>query len=398
MRVNISQWTRLAALLVVVVSISSTGCSGGWKMPSMKMPWSKKPSESALAGSGPSSLTYPESPASKQTPMAVASAAAGKAPMASTGAPGTANAVTQFGGAKTTPAAFGSPSITGSPVAGYKPPASGAAATANGYQTGPYNTYGQAGAAGALATAGAPARPNGAPANQFSPSAPGTATGYAASNPYAPPPGANPGLPSSQGYGGGLAASSYGAKPSTMPAMPGAPAQQPPANMGQFASSGQPSIPTFNPSATPVGFAAASPVGTHGANPMTNPMPGGQYSPVGTSGSPASAPNGYAQSAPGNPAMGGAFSMPNAQQGYGAPNGTGQVPAQTAGFSNAASNNLSTASYRPGSTSRPTGYNFAPQGSSQVAGASATGGAPAYTAGNTSNPGYSLPPSSTLNR
>ncbi len=397
MRVNISRWTRLAALGVVVISFATTGCSSGWKMPSMKMPWSKKPSESALAGSGPSSLTYPESPATKQHPTAIASAAAGKAPMSSTATPPASGAMAQFNGAKTMPAAYGAPSATGAPVAGYKPPATGTAAAANGYATGPYNTSGQAGAAGSLATAGAPARANTAPAspaNQFTPGVPGPAAGYAASNPYAPPPGVNTGLPSNQAYGGGLAASSYGGRPAVAPAVSGVPPQQNPASMGQFASAGQPNVPSFNPTATPVGFAASTPPASQNPNPMTTPMPGGMYSPVGTAG----APNGYAQSAPSNPAMGGGFSMPNAQPNYGATGGgMGQVPAQMATYSNASPSNLSTASYRPGSTSRTTGYNFASQGTPQVAGAPASNG-PAYTAGGNSNPGYSLPPSSTLNR
>ena len=364
----------------------------------MKMPWSKKPSESALTGTGPSALAYPQSPASKQTPNAIASTAAGKAPTASSSMAPASSAMAPYGGPKATSPAFGAPTAPNATAAGYKAPTTGVASAANGYATGPYNTFGQSGPAASLAIANTPNRPATPVPNQFTPPAPPTASGYAAANPYAPPASAATNLPSSQAYGSGLAASAYGNRPPNSPASsqpnPGFGA---PTSMGQFAAAGQPAAPALSPPTTPVGFAAANPTSMPVVNPMTAPAAGGAYSPVGSNPTSMNTPNGYAQATPGNPSANSGFAMPNTQSSY-APNGSmGQVPAQTAAYATPAPhNNYTAAAYRPGSTSRPTGYNFAPQGTAP--GVAAPNNNPQYTAGSNSNPGYSLPPSATLNR
>lgn len=386
MRVNVSRWTRYTVLGLVASSFVTTGCSG-WKMPSMKMPWSKKPSASALAGTGPSSLAYPASPATKQMPSALASTPTGKAPAASTSASPAATGLAQLGAPKAPPPAY-SPTSPANAPSGYKLPVTGIAAAANGYATGPYNTSGQAGAPGSFA-AGAPAHPIAPGVNPAS-SAPGIASGYAATNPYAPPAGST-GMPSAQAYGGGIASTPYGGRTSAAPAMSAASIPTAAATMGQFAAAVQPPASNIGAPQAPVGFAASNPALALPANSMTLPTTGGAYSPVSSS-PPSAAPNGYAQSTPN--ASG--YSMPNTQAAFSgmAP----QIPTQTAAYSvPSSSGQYSSASYRPGSTSRTTGYNFAPQGTSQVAGAPATASVP-YTAGGSSNPSYSLPSTSTLNR
>lgn len=111
---------RSIGLVVLLLSVSSTGCTStrGWKMPKM-FSWNREPSATTLAGTTTPPL--PESPANKYSPNAIASVGAGssgygtssgnKAP--TNGLAGQSSSTTQAG----TP---------------------GLAATANGYQTGPY--------------------------------------------------------------------------------------------------------------------------------------------------------------------------------------------------------------------------------------------------------------------
>lgn len=409
MRVNISRWTRFMVLGIVVSAIATTGCSSGWKMPSMKMPWSKKPSESALAGSGPSALTYPTSPASKQNPNTIASAAAGKPATPGTATP-PANLMAQGSVDRTATPSYSAPTGTAATAPGYKTPATGAAAGMNGYATGPYNTFGQTGAASTLATAGAPSRPATPPANQVTPGTPSTATGYASSNPYAPtnpyapPAGSTAGLPSSQAYGSGVASNGvYGGRPSIAPAIAAAPSTTTPGSFAAPANSAPFGTPGLGTPSAPNGYASATPPSMPGTTPMNFPVNGGTYNPVGSAGPAMSAPDSFAQSSQGSPSMNGGFAMPTSQPSFGPTGSMTSVPAQTAGYATASTNNASTASYRPGSTSRSTGYNFAQQGNAPGQGNSPVVGAPnfsssPYTASGTSNPGYSLPPSSTLNR
>jgi hypothetical protein len=360
-----------------------------------------------LAGSGPSALTYPTSPATKQTPNTIASAAAAK-PSAPGSTVPPANLMTQNTGDKAMAAGFAAPGATapGATIPGAKPPVAGTAAGMNGYATGPYNTFGQGGAANSLATAGVPARPATPPNSQLSSATPGAAAGYAAQNPYgsqaayAPPPPASAGLPSSQAYGGGVANGLYGGRPSVAPAMAAVPSQSgSPGSMGQQTGVGQ-----FGPpaSSAPNAYASANPAAMPGANPMSYPVNGGSYNPVGSSGPAMSAPNAFAQSSPTNPGMNspsmtGGFAAPGSQPSFSTPGGTAAVPAQTAAYSTASPNNAATASYRPGSTSRTTGYNFGQPGNTQPTGVPSTSSTP-YTANGMSNPGYSIPPNSGLNR
>jgi hypothetical protein len=304
---------------------------------------------------------------------------------------------------------------------GYAPPNPGAAAMANGYATGPYNTFGQAGAAAALANNGVPARPMGTapgmtPGMPMNPAAATMAgagqqppVGFAGSMPANTS--ATPGLPSSQFYGAASPAA-YGGRPGTVAsaAMPsaGAPTQgttgmagmampaKPAAAPGNFAAVAQASAPN---TAMPMGQAAAAP-----NFPAAMPANGNFYAPVGAT----PVPSGLAQAAPSSSPAG--MSMPGATpgmtvptyQGAPAPGSFAQVPAQTAGYTNPqVGTPATTAAYRPGSTSRPTGYNFGTPAA--TAGVPATAGAiPATAVPNTangmSNPGYSLPPSSTLTR
>ena len=105
MRMRLDHWTRLA-VVVVAVAGTQTGCSSGWNKSGWKMPgsdmfsWSRKPSESTLAGSSPSlampsgQAGSPTSPALRNTPSPVSSTAANAGrpnPYGATGA-GTANA------------------------------------------------------------------------------------------------------------------------------------------------------------------------------------------------------------------------------------------------------------------------------------------------------------------
>jgi hypothetical protein len=325
---------------------------------------------------------------------------------------------------------YSSPTTAANSTPGYKPPTAGAAAGMNGYATGPYNTFGQAGAASSLATSGAPARPATPPS---APGTPGTAAGYAASNPYAPanpyapPAGQSVGLPSSQAYGSGVAANGvYGGRPSVAPALAAAPGMAAPGmaapgmavpgmaapGMAAAGSLGMPPNPALGGAAAvpPNAFASSNPTAMPNAGQMNFPINGGTYNPVGSAGTamPAgaamSAPNGFAQSAPTNPGMNGSFAMPTSQPNFAPPGGMQSVPAQTAGFAMNSPSNAATASFRPGSTSRSTGYNFSQQGSAPGQGNTAVAGAQPnftstpYTASGANNPGYSLPPSSTLNR
>ncbi len=395
MRVDIQRWMRQAMLVVVVTSVATTGCSsGGWKMPSPSkmLPWGKKPNEAALTKSGAAALTYPESPAAKQTPNALASAAV-KSPTSSLGTPSSVPP-NSLASKPSNTSPYSPPATAGTPA--YSPPGAGAAATANGYATGPYNTFGQSTPASNLASNGIPNKPATATPNAFAATGqslgatgvPGTAAGMTANNPYSAASAPNPGLPNSQFYAG--APASAATRPAmTAPAMP---------NMstsgvvvpGSLASTPKPVPPSGAVVASaPMHGGYPNPQMAPGAyqvpqtpmNPQAMPMNGGLYSPVG------SAPSSGAV-AQGMPTMQGGFAVPGMAASSTSPNGFSQIPAQTASYSNPASN----ASYRPGSTSRATGYSFPGQTPP------ATMGSAANVATGTANPGYSLPPASSLNR
>ena len=309
-----------AMLFVSVVAAGQTGCQSGWKMPSASIfPWSKKPSESTLAGSNPSltapgpktgsfasSAGSPTSPASNNTPALLSSTnARGGSPYGAMG-----------GNRSTIPTAsdFTTPQAN---------PTSGLAANANGYQTGPYSMGGvktgltapsQYGAANSMAanqpSAGfAPATgfnaagnvPQGRPANP----------GLAYSVPPQQPQFNNPGLPSAPGF----------AAPNGLPAQ---------AQPTMVAANNLPgNAPYGNPGLPP---ATGMPNSGMTANNMVPTVPAGMSS------------TNMASLPPATPT----YSMPNA-----APTGyQPQTPqAATASYSGASP-------YRPGSTSRSTAYDF----------------------------------------
>ncbi|MCY2975429.1 MAG: hypothetical protein NTW52_12270 [Planctomycetota bacterium] len=391
MRFDVTKWTRLAVLGMVSGACLFTGCSSssGWKMPGSKMfSWSKKPSETTLAGAGPSSIKYPDSPASKQTPQAIASAAAGTAPGKSGfGSPvGGATSLAATGtGARTAQPTYTPPN--GMANVAFAPPA--AAAAANGYSVGPYNTYSQpGGAANNLATTGAPSAFGGAtPAAGMSPGNPFNATARA-------------GFPSTQVYAGstpGTVAANHGTQ---MPA-----SFQPPSAPQGAPSSGFPGMAapgTANSfaaaSSNPNLGSAAAPVqkGTSGfAVPQSMPSTGG-YAPVGTPGMAQPTQGSFAAASsnalPGTMPPSGLPAIPTAQ----APTGMTSVPAQMAAYTGSGSGApMSTATFRPGSTGRQTNYNFSqpstPSSSSAVANpmlASPTSVPAANTANSLNNPGY----------
>jgi len=379
-----------------------TGCSSssGWKMPGSKMfSWSKKPSETTLAGSGPSAIKYPDSPASKQNPQAIASAAAGtsssKSALAATGT-----------GARSAQPTYTPPN--GMANVAFAPPA--AAAAANGYSVGPYNTYSQpAGAANALASSGAP--------NGFAGGVP--AAGMSPGNPYNTA--AKSGFPSTQVYAGsppgGLAAN----RGSQMPAGFQAPststfAGAPPAGMPSQDMSGMPGqgmsgMPAQGMSGASFAAASSNPnpafavaplqTGTPGFSmPQTMPTSGG-YAPVGTSGMAPPPQGSFAASSSGSfPASSlssGLSGIPGGQ----ASSGMTSVPAQMAAYNSGSSAaGMSNASFRPGSTGRQTNYNFAqPAASNAVANQvpqMPSGQPAANTATGLNNPGFQIPPTSTF--
>jgi hypothetical protein len=121
MKIGTYNQLRIVCILSLAASLGLTGCkAGGWKMP--KMSWNREPSASTLAGSETPKL--PESPANKYSPSTIASVGAGTSPGTSSGYKAPSNGYA------------GQASSTTTPVA------SGLAASANGYQTGPY-TVGQ---------------------------------------------------------------------------------------------------------------------------------------------------------------------------------------------------------------------------------------------------------------
>ena len=140
MRTKLANWTRLAVVVVAVFG-TQTGCKSGWKMPGTDMfPWSKKPSESTLAGSSPS-LSMPSNnpastvgPAYKNSPSPLVSNAAN---------PSRTNA--PYGAANSAGPAFNMP-----PNSQMANNGSGVSAGANGYSTGPYNMAGNTNRTGAF--------------------------------------------------------------------------------------------------------------------------------------------------------------------------------------------------------------------------------------------------------
>lgn len=334
-----------ALLMVSVFAAGQTGCQSGWKMPSASIfPWSKKPSESSLAGSNPS-LTAPNaktgsfasgtgtpaSPATNNTPALLSSA--------------NTRTASPYGGMMggnqskiPTASDFTTPQAN---------PTAGLAANANGYQTGPYSMG-------------------------------GVKTGLTAPSPY----GGNnmAAAQPSNGFAPSTGFNNAGGAPQGRPANPGlaysAPPQQP-----QFNSAGLPGTPAVAPSGLPVqpqpGMGTANNLAgnTAFANPGLPPTGGmpnatmpaagmnaGNFGPPVPAGM--SATN-MASLPPATPS----FSMPNAgPTGHQAP----ITQAATASYSGASP-------YRPGSTGRSTAYDFSkpPQAGASNVPHTATGLPPA---------------------
>ena len=126
MRTHITKWTKLA-LVIAAVAGTQTGCKSGWKMPGKDMfSWSKKPTESSLAGGNPS-LTVSGS----STGSGLASNGSGLATSGTPLSPALKNSPTSITNNSKSP--YGA----SSPAANANGP-QGLASNANGYQTGPY--------------------------------------------------------------------------------------------------------------------------------------------------------------------------------------------------------------------------------------------------------------------
>jgi hypothetical protein len=224
-------------------------------------PWSKKPSESTLAGSSPSlsmppngSTTSPLGPAYKNSPNPLASAAAN---------PGRPSS--PYGG--TTGPSFNMPPNNASnQLAGT---GAGITSSANGYQTGPYNMASNANRAGGMTSPTAYGATGGAPAG---------ISGYSA-----PPSNAMAGLPSSM-------PPAYGGMPT------GGPVQSPSISSYPAMGGGVSAMPAgYNP--------GAMPNATQGASSMPNALPSSYQQsalPPSSPAAPAAAQN-YAGAAPYRP-------------------------------------------------------------------------------------------------
>lgn len=232
MRLSMKHITRMAAMGLVVVSVSTTGCKTGWKMPGKDMfSWGKKPSESTLASQP--QLNFPSSPAQSHTPAPINNSAGG---LASSPTRGPSNQLTGY----------------------TNPNGATSAATANNYQIGPYQTG---------------ASPQNAYAQQGG-------SGSAA-NPYAP----NGGIPAVQTYGGAQgynqrvsgASGSAGLANNASPSMPngynpGASSGYAPAGTNAYAANGAGAQPTAGYASNPSQGYSAPPAGglpSLGTNPTT---------------------------------------------------------------------------------------------------------------------------------
>jgi len=324
MRTKLANWTRLA-VVVVVVAGTQTGCKSGWKMPGSDMfSWSKKPSESTLAGSSPSlsmpsgSPTGPVSPAQRNTPSPLANNAANGG---RTGSP--------YGAANSSGPTFNMP--PNSPLANTG--GAGTVASSNGYTNGPYGMVSNQPRPTGVPAQGGYGAPNsaiansgyGAPANGYSPNAPGSnaavATGYApAPNAYTANPSSLPpaygGLPA--GVGGsqaGMGASTYANNP----------LQAAGYNSGAVNQMPQP-LPSPNQSSMPNALPNAYPpsVATQQSNGAVPYRPGSVARPTGYDFSNQGTGGAVANSVPTMlPGMGLPPAVPNTANGtpYGMPNG-----------------------------------------------------------------------------
>lgn len=292
------------APLLIALSLAAPGCKSGWKMPSPSSmwPWSRQPSAETLSGA--STKPTLESPAAKHTPTAIASSAAGTKPSTSG-----------------TPASYGGSSLAAS--SSPTKPTYGGAASANGYQTGPYGMSGQH-----SANAGAVAASTGYPSGGYVP--PNTYSGSAGLPSSNLPPASTPNV--SNPYASTSAPGNTAASMASM-SMPPAGAPSPAAQTGYSMPNAMPPTTTSMPSMQPNMPPAAGYAGPTAAA-VSFPMPGTSM-PSASSGSlPPSSYPGATTSMPG--------SMPPPAATQTAHTGTSSTPD----------------GYRPGSTARANVYNF----------------------------------------
>jgi hypothetical protein len=344
MRMRLANWTRLA-VVVVVVAGTQTGCKSGWKMPGSDMfAWSKKPSESTLAGSSPSlampsgNPSGPVSPAQRNTPSPLVNNAANAG---RSGSP--------YGATNASSPTFNLP--PNNPIANMG--GAGAAASSNGYTNGPYGMV-----------ANQP-RPTGAPAKGGY----GTPNSNFANNGY--------GTPNSSVANSSVANSGYGIPNSNV------------ANSGYGATSNgyAPNAPAGYKPSGPTGY--AQPNNAVASNPPSLPLAYGGGLPPGAGSSQAgmSAPSFANNSLQAMPAAYNAGPVNQMPPPLPVPNQSSMPNALPNSFqpstpSVATQQINSAAPYRPGSVARTTGYDFSNQG---------PGGAVASSIP-TMPPGMGLPP------
>jgi hypothetical protein len=244
MRTYITKWTKLA-LVIAAVAGTQTGCKSGWKMPGKDMfSWSKKPTESSLAGSNPSL-----SVSGSSTGSGLASSSSGLATSGSPMSPALKNTPMSMSNAPKSP--YGASSPAGS----FSSP-QGLASNANGYQTGPYMTSASGRPTGYAAPSGyAGAQPMGQP-NGLAMNAPAPSSappmGMASNNPpYSMP---NAGAYQQPNQPAAIAQSGYSAP--SFPGATGVPAL--PAGMSSTNMASLPQ-PSSMPNAASQGFASNQP-------------------------------------------------------------------------------------------------------------------------------------------
>jgi hypothetical protein len=263
MRTKLANWTRMAVVVVAIAGTQS-GCKSGWKMPGTDMfPWSKKPTESSLAGSSPS-LSMPSNssssvgPAFKNSPSPLVSNAANPnrptSPYGATTGPSFNMPPNNAMAKQMSPGQMPNSQMGGS--------GSGISAGANGYQTGQYNMAGTTNRSGGMT----------APTGYGAPSQ--SSNGF----PSTPPQNSMAGLPPSM-------PPAYGGMQTGMP--PGMPAAMPQS----------PSISSYPPMGNAGGVPAMSAAYNAGAvNPMQsqssmpNAVPG-SYQPSSLPPSPGAGPS-----------------------------------------------------------------------------------------------------------
>jgi hypothetical protein len=323
MKIGTYTQLRIVCILGLAASFGLTGCKvGSFKMP--KMSWNREPSATTLAGSETPKL--PESPANKYTPSTIASVGAGTSPGTSSGYKAPSNGYA------------GQTSSTNTPNA------TGLAASANGYQTGPYTVGTRPGATGSQPNSGTPSNVAAGP-NPYGGS-------YAGMTP------AKPSDSSSQnGVKGALAnypapsaSTGYGSVPQTS---------------GSAYTTGVAALPQLPPATTTNSYGATAP-NSYSAPPPSNPYQ--NLPPIPSTSTIAAGTAPIGQTPQSNiPSYPGVPTQPTA--------GQTSVGSYTAGNSSVGSqpSNRYTGAYQPGTTSRSTTYNFGSVAPAQATAPAATG-------------------------